>query len=442
MPKIKLTQIAIERLKPPAAGRVEFWDSQLPGFGLRVAAPRDGQPGRKTWQVMYRVHGRQVRETLGTLATIPNVATARDLARLSMRKAQAGTHPVAERRQQDRARSDAAATSARENFAAAIDRYLQRHAAKRMRASSLREISRVFERDVKPVLGARSIRDITRRDIRELLEQIVDRGAPIHANHVLSYLGTMFKWALSNDLVETSPAVGLQRPSPAVERDRALDDDEIRLFWLACDQQGWPFGPLFQLLLLTAQRRAEVAASRWPEFDFDKALWTLPRERAKNDKAHLVHLAPAALDVLGALPKVADDLVFTTTGTTSVTGFARALERVMRFMQRAAAQQGRAAIAPFTLHDLRRTAATGMAGIGIAPHIVDRILNHTAGTISGVARIYNRAEYLDERKAALVAWSSHVERLTGHNVIALTAAAGERDPGRARLQYLIERGRV
>ena len=427
---MKLTQVAVDRLKPPATGRVEYWDSQLPGFGLRIAAPRAGHDGRKTWQAMYRVSGKLVRETLGTVAAVPRVDDARDLARASMQKAQVGIHPVEQRRHvelQTQREAEAVAARSRDTLTAAIDRYLERYAVKRMRPDYFKETKRSLDRDVKPALGARPIREITRRDIRELLDSIVDRGSPSHANHVLAYLRAMLNWAVSNDLIEANPANGLKRPAPAVERDRVLNEAEIRSFWLACDKIGWPFGPLFQLLLLTAQRRDELAEARWSEFDLDAGLWSLPRGRTKNDKAHLVHLSPLAVEIIGALPTVGQQgFVFTTTGESPISGFSHARERLNVAM----VEIGQASVEPFTLHDLRRTAATGMAELGIAPHVVDKILNHVEGAIRGVAAIYNRHAYLDERKAALEAWSRRVESLVNPappaNVIQL-APAGRGD---------------
>jgi integrase len=229
----------------------------------------------------------------------------------------------------------------------------------------------------------------------------------------------MLNWAVGNDLIETNPTNGLQMPAPKVERDRALDDGEIRLFWLACDKIAWPFGPLFQLLLLTAQRRDEVAEAPWDEFDLDKGVWTLPRERAKNDQAHITHLAPKAVQILQQLPMIGDGkLLFTTTGKNAVSGFTRARQRLADAMTALGGDE----VEHFTLHDLRRTAATGMAGLGIAPHVVDRVLNHSTGKISGVARIYNRHEYLAERNHALGAWANHVEALVTPNVIQLVRA--------------------
>ena len=188
-------------------------------------------------------------------------------------------------------------------------------------------------------------------------------------------------------------------PAQKVERERALGEEEIRPFWLACDDIGWPFGPLAQLLLLTAQRRDELAHATWSEFDLEKETWTLPGERTKNGRGHIVHLSALAIETLAKLPRIASKKgwVFTTGlggGDTPVSGFGRGRERIAAAMTEASGEE----VAPFTLHDLRRSAATGMAALGIAPHVVDKILNHSSGKIAGVAKIYNRFEYLSERK--------------------------------------------
>jgi integrase len=214
-----------------------------------------------------------------------------------------------------------------------MDRYVELYAAKRMRPDYFAETKRTLDREVKPALGGRPIREITRRDIRELVEGIVERGSPSQANHTLAYLRAMLNWAVDYDLIDANPANGFKMPAPLVERDRTLSDEEIRLFWCGCDGVGWPFGPLFQLLLLTAQRRDELAHANWKEFDLDRASWMLPRERVKNDRAHLVHLSGRATKILKALPRIGEwGFLFTTTGETPVSGFGRARDRLTAVM--------------------------------------------------------------------------------------------------------------
>ncbi len=434
MPTIKLTQPAVDRLKPPQSGRTEYWDNQLPGFGLRLSPS-----GRKTWLVMYRVGGKKVRETIGTVALIKSVAEAREKARASMRQVQEGVHPV-------KARRAALATVDRqtETFAAVADLFLERYAKRKTRERTFIETTRIIEREAKRAWGARPIREIARRDVIALLDGIVDRGAEIQANRTLAAVRRLFNWAVEREFIDANPAAGVSMPAPENARDRILSDDEIRLFWQACADIGWPFGPMFQLLLLTAQRREETASMEWPELDLSRRLWTIPREKAKNDRAHEVHLSDLARDILGTLPRIVvpvdaagkfrteREFVFTTNGMRPVSGFSNAKERVDASMHERLredmAQRGgdpqRAVIAPFTIHDLRRTAASGMASLSIGPHVVDRILNHVSGTIRGVAAVYNRHAYAPERVSALDAWSRYVEAIvsgTASNVVPISA---------------------
>jgi integrase len=200
----------------------------------------------------------------------------------------------------------------------------------------------------------------------------------------------------------------------------------------AADEINWPFGPLAKLLLLTAQRRDEVAGMEWLELNLAKRTWVIPRHKVKNARTHEVHLSEAAIAVLQSLPRVGDGLIFTTTGKSAVSGFSRAKRRLDVEMVKArrrtlhlpeddagyrkalglpAGKSLPIEIPDWTLHDLRRTAATGMARLNFPPHVVDKLLNHVSGTIRGVAAIYNRFEYLDERRTALESWGEHVANL-------------------------------
>jgi integrase len=409
MPTIRLTQRAIETLPRPATGRVEYWDRHLPSFGVRVAAS-----GRKTWVAMYRVDGKLVRETIGILALIPNVAEARERARESMNNAQAGRNPVAERRERELA-AKIKAEAPSDAFRPLATRYLERYAKKNTKPTTWKELQRQLEVDIFPRWGERPIASLTRHDVTALLDGIVDRGSPVQANRTLARLKTLFKWALDEELVPADPTARVRKVVKESARDRTLSDDEIRLFWAGCDRLGWPFGPMYQLLLLSAQRRDEVAGIEWSEIDVERRLWIIPREKAKNDRAHEVHLSTLAIEIIEALPRIGDRLLFTTTGDRPVSGFSKSKARLDRRME----------INDWILHDLRRTAATGMARLNIPPHVVDKVLNHVSGSIRGVAAVYNRHGYLAERRDALEAWSRYVESLvrpSPSNVVELAAA--------------------
>ena len=394
--------------------------------------------------VMYRVQGKLVRETLGTAAVIPNVADARARARESLLKAQAGVNPIELRRLAEQA-ATLLNKSMPKSFAATVNFYLERYAERNTRASTHKETKRVLEHDVRVQWGNRPVTEITRRDVIELLDAIIDRGAAVQANRTLAVLRRFFNWALEREIIAVSPIAGLKAPTAETARDRALTDGEIRLFWVGCDRLGWPFGPMFKLLLLTAQRRDEVGGMEWSEIEpLDKRVWTIPREKAKNDRRHEVHLSELTIEIIRELPRMSrskaggagsepSSCLFTTNGERPVSGFSKAKRRLDDYMmqllgagiEEAGNDPHGAEIDGWILHDLRRTAATGMAGLNIAPHVVDRILNHVSGTIRGVAAVYNRHAYLEERKAALEAWGRRVESLVRPgptNVVPLVAA--------------------
>ena len=256
-----------------------------------------------------------------------------------------------------------------------------------------------------------------------LLDAVVDRSAPTLANRVLATTRRMFNWCLARGIITASPCADIKPPSPENSRDRVLSDEELRLIWRACDVTGWPFGPLVRLLMLTGQRREEVAGMRWSEVDLDRNLWTIPRERAKNNQAHEVPLSSRAVAVLASIPKVDGPAayLFTTTGRTAVTGFSRAKGRldavIIRALQAEAAATGQnpTEVQPlprWTFHDLRRTAASGMARLGVNLPVIEKVLNHTSGSFAGVVGVYQRHSFAEEKRAALDAWGQFVENLT------------------------------
>jgi integrase len=427
MPKVQLTAAAVERFKAAPGVRTEYFDKLLPGFALRVSGPTPSNPaGAKSWVVFYRFGGKLRRDTIGKWPVL-ELGEAREKARklLAAVSENRDPHPTMQ---------------ATHTVESAVDEFMRRHMAAHQRSASyVNETRRIFDTLVLPRWGGRALREISRRDVLDLLDLIADgrassrtekagKGAPIMANRALATLRVFFRWVVGRGLIDTSPVSNIPRPAAENPRDRVLSDDEIVAFWQGCESLGWPFGSLFRLLLLTAQRRDEVGSMTWLEVDLDSGLWTLPRERAKNDRTHEVQLSRPALDILEAAPRIAgSQFVFTTTGQRPASGFSKAKQRLdIQMAQLCAGDDKTPTVVPaWTLHDLRRTAATGMARLNIAPHVVDRILNHVSGTIRGVAAVYNRHAYIEERKTALEAWGRYVENLVRPapaNVIPLAAA--------------------
>jgi integrase len=413
MPTKKLTDLFVERVKPPTQGRVEYFDAVFGGLALRVT-----DRGHKSWSLHCRLSGRLRRFTLGTYPAI-KPSQARREASAALERVRLGFDPGEEKK----ARRLIALPES-DTFTLLVQDYLER-SRRNMAPSTFKEAKRVLEREAVSAWRSRPAASITRGDVNRIIDAITMRGAEVQANRTLSHLRALFNWAVERGRIAVSPVAGMKPPTKERPRDRALSDDEVRWFWQACEVVSWPFGPLAKLLLLTAQRRDEVGGIERPEIDLEKATWTMPREKTKNSRAHEVPLSNAAMDILKSLPPVSEGLIFTSTGSSPVSGFSRAKERLDSAMLAAKREEfGRRtdAIPHWTLHDLRRTAATGMARLNFPPHVVDKVLNHVSGTIRGVAAVYNRFEYLEERRAALDAWSRYVENLIAPkaaNVIAI-----------------------
>jgi integrase len=242
----------------------------------------------------------------------------------------------------------------------------------------------------------------------EVVTAIEQRGAPVAANKTLKSIKTFLRWCVGRAVLDQSPAEGVPLPAKEVARDRVLDDEELAHVILAARKIGGPYGGIVELLALTGQRREEVAHLQREELDLARRVWTLPKTRTKNAKVHVVHLTEQSLAVLKRAEQTGL-YVFSLLGTKPFPGFSRAKRRLDQL----------SGVTEWRLHDLRRTCVSGMARLGIAPHVADKILNHQSGTISGVAAVYQRHEFLSERREALERWGTHVASIVGD-------AAGER----------------
>lgn len=419
-----LTVAAVEKLKPEAVRR-EIPDTKPSGLYLII------QPtGSKSWAVRYRFGGRSRKLTLGSYPAL-DLVKARKRASDALTAAADGKDPAA-LKIKDR---EAARLAERDLFSELakdfILKKLRRNERRTWRETAsllgLRaipdkpdEFELVRKADDKKGRGRkrtrdglayrwrnRTVHDITKRDVSDELDAL----APIMANRTLSALKNMFGWLIERGVLASSPIAGMKPPTKEETRERVLTDDEIKLLWKAADDTGYPFGPFTKLLLLTAARRDEVAGMTEDEIDLDAKTWTIPKERAKNKKAHVVPLSDTAVAVIEALPKIVgqDGLLFTMTGVTPISGFSKARNALHAKMLELADGEE---IPHWVFHDLRRTAASGMAKLKVAPHVIEAVLNHQSGTIRGIAKVYNRNTYEPEKRVALDAWARYIEHLT------------------------------
>jgi len=291
--------------------------------------------------------------------------------------------------------------------------------------------ARLLSNDLKALHG-KPATIIKRGEIQAVMDDVQTRS-PAAARLLFADIRPIFAWALKREAIEANPIALVDAPPVSEARDRVLSDAEIKAFWQAATAEGWPFASVFKVLLLTGQRREEVAGMRWREVDLDAGTWTIAKERAKNGKAHTVDLHPEAvalLDPLGnaAAPRLMkhsaeEDFVFSTTGCTPVSGFSKTKARIDARMQQILGDKFQS----WRTHDLRRTAASGMAALGFQPHVIERVLNHVSGAQGGLVSVYQRHEYREERKRAIMAWGAHVMGLVradqpASNVVALRVA--------------------
>jgi integrase len=389
MPRIKLTKSAIDALPMPSSDIV-YWDVGCPGFGVKVT-PK----GRKVFIVLYRTGGAGSKLRKYTIGPYGRVTLHQ--ARVAAQKVFAakfeGRDLAAEKRE-----------ARRQVVADRVDDLLETFIVQHVSQNrSVYEISRLLRREMGKPWTGRSIHDITKRDVVEVISAIEQRGAPGTANKTLKVIKTFLRWCVGRAVLDRSPAEGVPLPAKAVPRDRVLTDHELAQIILAARQMGGPYGGIVELLALTGQRREEVAGMTWQELDLRQRVWTLPKARTKNAKGHVVHLSEQSVAVVRHMP-ARGPFVFTVLGTKPFREFSRAKRRLDEL----------SGVTEWRLHDLRRTCVSGMARLGIAPHVADKILNHQAGTISGVAAVYQRHDFLAERQHALERWGAHVAQVVAN----------------------------
>jgi integrase len=453
-----LTAAAVAKLKPQAKRR-EMPDGGCKGLYLVIQAAPSSV---KSWAYRYRrADGTNAKLTLGRvdlsgkeddgepkIGDPLSVASARVLAAEVERQRRRGRDPAADhiaRKEQARV---VAAERAASTFAAAARQFVDEHKVRRSgeRPKHWHEVARILglnypadagePTEIKGGLAerwrGRLVAEIDGHDVYAIIDESRRRGIPgLEARNedvsdnrgrkVADALGTMFKWLLQHRRINVNPCLGVWRPPAPAPRARALNAkidvrraDELRWFWSACGSVGEPFATVFKLLLLTGCRRDEIGQARWSELSDDFSVLHLPGARTKNGLPHDVPLAPMARKLIKSVKRIeGSPFLFTISGKTPVGGYAKAKVRLdERMLELARQERGEGAeIEPFVLHDLRRSCSTGMAGIGVAPHIIEACLNHVSGARAGVAGTYNREEYAKEKAAALTKWAEHIERI-------------------------------
>jgi integrase len=377
----RLTAISIENARP-GAQRYAISDSSCRGLYLNVYPT-----GRKSWSVRYRFGG--VPKNL-TLDGFPSLAQARIAATRALAEVAQGRDPAAAKREARRIDYARGADTV-EHWATL---FVERHAKKHTRPNSWRQTVHVFDDYVLPAWRGRLTHDIKRKDVRALLEGIA-ADKPIMANRVHGVLSKFFKWVCARDDELTSPVIGVERPAPENVRERMLADDEIVRLWKALDAIGGPTAAVVQVLLLTGQRRNEIALLRWSEVKGDAL--ELPAERMKGRQGHIVPLSTQTAAIIAAQRRIGERV------------FVHESPHFDRLKREIDARMGD--VAPWVTHDIRRSVASGMARIGIAVPVIEKILAHRKGTFAGVVGIYQRHSFLPETATALQRWGDHIEQL-------------------------------
>jgi integrase len=425
----RLTQRTVEAAAcPPGRKDALLFDGETRGFGLRITAA-----GSKVFLAQYQGAAGKRRVVIGLFGVL-TVEEARKRAKAILGDAAKGRDPFVERQvtaaAQRSAEAAAKALAAEEafTFGTLIDEWEKARAGNR-RASYL-AIATAALRKHFAAWGDRPASGITTAEAVRLLDGIKARVGATAANRCLSYARAAFGWAEKRQAVASNPFRGIEAPSREKARDRVLSAEEVGAIWQAAESLREPARGFVRVLLLTLQRRDEVARLRWDELSDDLITWTLPAERAKNGKAHLVSLSEPARAILAKVPRVRGcPLVFPAASSKPVSAFSAMKRALDAEIEKTRAEAGLQPTAGWTMHDFRRAGVTALADMGFPPHVCDRLLNHVTGAISGVAAVYQRAEFLTERKAALDAWGAFVLRSGNReaapaNIVTLRGAAG------------------
>ncbi len=394
---VGLTGAKIKGLKSPEKGQAEYADKVVSGLRIRV-----GTSGAKTFIIRKRIGGRVANVTVGRFHDQRfTLADARKKARTLLNDIEGGGDP----RTETRKKAGAGSGTVRAQF----DDYKKAKAGKR----SIAEIERIFGKYVLPEIGGRLADSINRADMTRLIDGVATGGGkptPVMARAVAAQLSAFYSWAMPRlHRLEINPCRDAGKPDRPKARERVLTNAELKALWTVLEGEGVPWGPSVKLLILTGQRRDEVFSADRAEFDLKAKLWTISGARAKNGKAHLVPLSAAAVALVEGVPEIEGSAKLFPSRSNlenGASGFSKALERIL-----GAIEKDIGPIERFTLHDLRRTLATGLQRLGVRLEVTEAVLNHVAGTRGGLVGVYQRHEFLEEKRHALKAWAAEVERI-------------------------------
>ncbi len=431
---VDLTDRSVAAATCPA-GRKDMliFDEALPGFGLRVTAG-----GKRTFIFQYRVGAKVRRTVLGTFGAELTTAKARKKAEALRGQVRDARDPVAERRA---ARVAAEAAEAVEKAARAAAAYTVDAMIGQWAAHHLAERSASYAKRVPAELRAAlaawkaaPAASFAQADAVRTLDTIKSERGPVAANRLRAVARACWGWAVKRGALASNPWEATPRPARETPRERVLSDAEVGALWTAAGGMNAPWSGIVQLLLLTGQRRGEVAGMRWDELDLEAGLWSLLGSRTKNHKPHAVPLPPEALAVLAEVKRRRTaELVFEGARRTTPSGFGKMKGRLDVAMQKAAKDAGRT-VAPWTLHDIRRTVATGLQRLGVRLEVTEAILNHVSGSRSGIVGVYQRHGWEREKAEALKAWTAHVLRCAAGQAGASGAAGKVADMAAHRAQ--------
>ncbi|WP_242097635.1 tyrosine-type recombinase/integrase [Sphingomonas sp. CROZ-RG-20F-R02-07] len=399
MPTIKITKRAVEALAAQEK-LIIFWDQDLSGFGVKVTPA-----GGKTYIVQYRMGGRGSatrRYTIGPDGTWTATLARAEAERL-LRMAASGVDPQAAAKEREHAERELA-------FGPYSERFLADYGKRNWRQRTYTSAESNMRRWVIPFLSRKALPAITKRDLIELLDRVPATNPALPRN-LFALLRKLFNWATERGDLERSPMDTMKPPAPVGARDRVLKDEELVVVAACAEAVGDVFGAMIRLLIVTGQRREEVAGMTWGELDRRLMEWSIPAARAKNGVPSTVPLSDIARGELDGLagstrwPRAG--YVLTTNGKTSISGFSKVKLRLDKIIGRVLKRE----IDPWRFHDLRRTFATNMQRLGVRFEVTEALLNHSSGARSGVAGVYQRHVWKEEKKEAIRLWNDRLRTM-------------------------------